>query len=72
VLANEFINVFNANGGALPPVDLGPVLGVTSATAGTVRADALRASSSGWVPFEFSMEAYADLLKAFPRLDEKP
>jgi lysophospholipase L1-like esterase len=72
VLANEFINVINANGGALPPVDLGPVLGVTSATAGTVRADALRASSSEWVPFEFSMEAYADLLKAFPRLDEKP
>jgi lysophospholipase L1-like esterase len=72
VLANEFINVINASGGSLPPVDLGPVLGVTSATAGTVRADALRASSSEWVPFEFSMEAYADLLKAFPRLDERP
>jgi lysophospholipase L1-like esterase len=72
VLANEFIRVINASGGSLPAVDLGPVLGVTSASAGTVRADALRASTREWVPFEFSMEAYADLLKAFPRLDEKP
>ena len=72
VLANEFIRVINARGGSLPPVDLGPVLGVTSGTAGEVRAGALRPSSSEWVPFEFSMEAYADLLKAFPRVDEKP
>jgi hypothetical protein len=72
VVANEFIRVINASGGALPPVDLGPVMGVTSATSSTVRADTLRASTSEWVPFEFSMEAYADLLKAFPRVDEKP
>jgi lysophospholipase L1-like esterase len=72
VLANEFIRVINASGGSLPPVDLGPVLGVTSGTAGDVRAGALRPSSSEWVPFEFSAEAYLDLLKAFPRLDEKP
>ena len=72
VVANEFIRVINASGGALPPVDLGAVMGVTSAAAGTVRADALRASSSEWVPFEFSLEAYQALLEAFPRLDEKP
>jgi hypothetical protein len=72
VLANEFIRVINASGGTLPPVDLGPVMGVTSAAAGTVRADGLRASSGEWVPFEFSLEAYEDLLKAFPRLDENP
>jgi len=72
VLANEFIRVINASGGSLPPVDLGPVLGVTSGTAGDVRAGALRPSSSEWVPFEFSAEAYLDLLKAFPRVDEKP
>jgi lysophospholipase L1-like esterase len=65
VVANEFIRVINANGGSLPPVDLGAVLGVTSA-------DAARASArlpSPWVPFEFSAEAYADLLSAFPTLD---
>jgi hypothetical protein len=45
---------------------------VTSGAAGDVRAGALRPSSSEWVPFEFSAEAYLDLLKAFPRLDEKP
>ena len=72
VVANEFIGVINANGGALPLVDLGAVMGVSGAAAGTVRADAVRPSSSEWVPFEFSMEAYADLLKAFPRLDERP
>ncbi|HET6899540.1 MAG TPA: SGNH/GDSL hydrolase family protein [Vicinamibacteria bacterium] len=71
VLANEFIRVINASGGTLPPVDLGPVLGVTTA-GGDVHAGALRPSSSAWVPFEYSLEAYADLLKAFPRVDEKP
>ena len=72
IVANEFIRVINASGGAVPPVDLGAVLGVTSGAAGDVRAGALRPSSSEWVPFEFSAEAYLDLLKAFPRLDEKP
>jgi hypothetical protein len=70
VVANEFINVINAHGGSLPPVDLGPVIGVTSAEAG-VRASALRPSTSRWVPFEFGREAYANLLAAFPRLDER-
>jgi lysophospholipase L1-like esterase len=72
IVANEFIRVINASGGALPPVDLGAVLGVTSGAAGDVRAGALRPSSNEWVPFEFSAEAYLDLLKAFPRLDERP
>jgi hypothetical protein len=72
IVANEFIRVINAGGGSVPPVDLGAVLGVTSGAAGDVRAQALRPSSSAWVPFEFSAEAYAALLEAFPRLDEKP
>ena len=72
VLANEFIRVINANGGTLPLVDLGPVLGVTSGAAGEVKAGALRPSSSAWVPFEYSLEAYEALLEAFPRVDGKP
>jgi lysophospholipase L1-like esterase len=71
LMANEFIGVINANGGSLPPVDLGAVLGVTGAAAGGVRASALRPSSSDWVPFEFSLDAYANLLEAFPRLDRR-
>ena len=69
LMANEFIGVINANGGSLPPVDLGAVLGVTGAAAGG--APARRPSSSDWVPFEFSMDAYANLLEAFPRLDRR-
>ena len=69
VVANEFIRVINANGGSLPAVDLGAVLGVTGAATSGVRASALHPSSSEWIPFEFSADAYADLLEAFPRLD---
>lgn len=69
IVANEFIRVINASGGSLPPVDLGAVMGVTGADAGGARASALRPSSSRWVPFEFSADAYADLLSAFPTLD---
>jgi lysophospholipase L1-like esterase len=72
VVANEFIRVINANGGTLPPVDLGAVMGVSSAATGEVRAGGLRASEGAWIPFEFSMEAYAALLEAFPRLDDQP
>jgi lysophospholipase L1-like esterase len=71
LVANEFIRVINANGGSLPPVDLGAVLGVTGASAGGVSASAQRPSSSDGVPFEFSMDAYASLLEAFPRLDRQ-
>ncbi len=71
LMANEFIRVINASGGSLPPVDLGAVLGVTGASAGGVSASAQRPSSSEGVPFEFSMDAYANLLEAFPRLDQR-
>jgi lysophospholipase L1-like esterase len=71
IVANEFIRVINGSGGSLPLVDLGAVLGVTGADAGDARASALRPSSSRWVPFEFSAEAYADLLSAFPALDQR-
>ncbi len=71
LMANEFIRVINASGGSLPPVDLGAVLGVTGASAGGVSASAQRPSSSEAVPFEFSMDAYANLLEAFPRLDRR-
>jgi lysophospholipase L1-like esterase len=71
LMANEFIRVINASGGSLPPVDLGAVLGVTGAAAGGVSASAQRPSPSEWVPFEFSMDAYANLLEAFPRLDRR-
>jgi hypothetical protein len=64
--------VINAKGGTLPPVDLGAVMGVSSAATGEVRAGGLRASEGAWIPFEFSMEAYAALLEAFPRLDDQP
>jgi len=71
LVANEFIRVINANGGSLSPVDLGAVLGVTGASTGGVSASAQRPSSSEGVPFEFSMDAYANLLEAFPRLDRR-
>jgi lysophospholipase L1-like esterase len=71
LVANEFIRVINASGGSLPPVDVGAVLGVTAASAGGVSASAQRPSSSDGVPFEFSMDAYASLLEAFPRLDRR-
>ena len=47
------------------------MLGVTSGAAGEVRAGALRPSSSAWVPFEYTLEAYEALLEAFPRVDGK-
>jgi len=71
LMANEFIRVINASGGSLPPVDLGAVLGVTAASAGGVSASAQRPSSSEGIPFELSMDAYANLLEAFPRLDRR-
>jgi lysophospholipase L1-like esterase len=68
LVANEWIRVINEQGGALPPVDLGEALGVAAADGGAA-SSALRASSSRWVPFELSPDAYADLLAAFPRVD---
>jgi lysophospholipase L1-like esterase len=72
IVANEFIRVINANGGALPLVDLGAVLGIAGAATGDVRAGARRPSEGAWIPFEFSAEAYAEMLDAFPRLDDRP
>jgi len=63
VLANEWIRVINAAGGSLPSVDLGAVLGVTTADTGTARSSAARSAVA------FSREAYEDLLALFPTLD---
>jgi lysophospholipase L1-like esterase len=67
VVANEWIRVINASGGSLPPVNLGEVLGVAGSAA--VTDPGVSASSGRSLPFEFTAEAYADLLAAFPRLD---
>jgi lysophospholipase L1-like esterase len=63
VVANEWIRVINANGGNLPEIDLGPVLGV-----------AHRVERSGLArpaQAEFTADAYRDLLAAFPTLDRR-
>ncbi|HUG52257.1 MAG TPA: hypothetical protein VMR21_01590, partial [Vicinamibacteria bacterium] len=72
VVANEWIRVINQSGGSLPFVNLGEVLGVTAPPVGETSGGALRASASPWVPFELTAEAYAGMLAAFPRLDERP
>lgn len=59
VLANEWIRVINANGGSLPPVDLGPYFGVSAARA--------RAPQPAGV--EFSTEAQQMLEAVFSRVD---
>lgn len=56
VVANEWIGLINASGGRVPLVDLGPFLGVAPPGGG----------ASGLEP-----RAYAALLRAFPRLDER-
>jgi lysophospholipase L1-like esterase len=60
VVANEWIRVINENGGDLPPVNLGPFLGVAATAAGAT-------SRPVWA--EFTPEAQAALLAMFPRLD---
>jgi len=69
LLANEWIAAINASGAAtLPVVDLAPFLGLaTSATAGQTgfRAQAVRAPAE----FEFTAEAYEQVLRLFPLLD---
>ena len=56
--ANEWIRVINENGGRLPPVDLGPFMGLS-----------FRGPARGAPLVEFTEEAYQALLAAFPRLD---
>jgi lysophospholipase L1-like esterase len=62
ISANEWIRLMNANGANLPEVDLMPFSGVSAQVT----------RSSATVPhtaWEFSPEAYAALLAAFPPLD---
>jgi hypothetical protein len=63
VVANDWIQAVNSIGGNLPELDLSPFMGVTSASAKSVKS-ALPAA-------EFTPEAYAGLLAAFPRLDQR-
>jgi lysophospholipase L1-like esterase len=63
LVANEWIEVINANGGALPLVDLGPYLGVTAAPAASSRRE------NPYRAFEFTPEAYNGLLAAFPEVN---
>jgi len=56
ILANEWIGVINQSGGNLPLLSLGHFMGLTAQ------------SHAGGV--EFSQEAYEQLLRLFPRLDE--
>jgi lysophospholipase L1-like esterase len=60
VLANEWIKVINANGGSLPYVNLGPYLGVGAASTGRKA-----------IPFDFTTQAYEELLRAFPPVGRK-
>jgi hypothetical protein len=62
VVANEFINVINANGGSLPHVDLSPFLGTRLAARGSL-------SAGPQALPEFSREAYEQLLAVFPSLE---
>lgn len=56
IMANEWIDVINQAGGNLPLLNLGQFMGLTAQ------------SHAGGV--EFSREAYEQLLRLFPRLDE--
>jgi lysophospholipase L1-like esterase len=60
VVANEWISAINANGGAVPLIDLAPYMGFGLASA----AERSAAARPTW--FEFTPEAYASLLEAYP------
>jgi lysophospholipase L1-like esterase len=71
VIANEWIRFINSRGGQLPEVNLGPYLGVGSATAGraTALSDAHVTVAGGRAPWTaFTAEAYDALRAAFPLL----
>ena len=71
VIANEWIRFINSRGGQLTEVNLGPYLGVGSATAGsaTARAGAHITVAGGRAPWTaFTAEAYDALRAAFPLL----
>jgi hypothetical protein len=61
IVANEWINVINAHGGSVPPVNLGPYLGVGVQSV----------SRSRTVPFTFTEAAYQELLRVFPEVTRK-
>lgn len=66
IVANEWIDVINANGGTLPLVDLGPFLGLTPRAArGDVATLSSLTGDAGPLP-EFSEEAWEQLKAAFP------
>jgi lysophospholipase L1-like esterase len=68
ITANEWIRVMNANGAALPEVDLLPYTGISvpGTTRSLAETSAVTLAPTAW---EFSPEAYATLLAAFPTLD---
>jgi lysophospholipase L1-like esterase len=61
IVANEWIRLLNANGGSLPEVDLLPFTGISAPVS--------RSSVVPHTAWEFTAEAYATLLAAFPPLD---
>jgi hypothetical protein len=69
--ANEWIRVMNANGAALPEVDLLPYTGISAPGTNSTPRTLTGTSPAGLVPaaWEFSPEAYATLLATFPLLD---
>ena len=79
ILANEWIALINKSGGKLPPVNLGPYFGLASSGNGEGRVMAAAGHSpvvaswatAGLPRFEFSAEAYQNLVALFPRLDRR-
>jgi hypothetical protein len=69
LLANEWIAAINASGAATVPVlDLAPFMGLTasaSARSSALSAHAVRAQPE----FEFTAEAYEQVLRLFPLMD---
>jgi hypothetical protein len=69
VVATEWIKAINATGGKLAEIDLGPFMGLTASA--QTGGGAVALSTPEQIPMEFTPEAQAALLAAFPRLDER-
>jgi lysophospholipase L1-like esterase len=65
ITANEWIRLLNANGAALPEVDLLPFVGLATNVSASARRKALPAA------WEFPQETQDALSAVFPRLDER-
>jgi lysophospholipase L1-like esterase len=65
LVTNEWIRLINANGGSLPPLDLGPFI----FRSGRRVAAASYVGGPPAAGFELSREAYQQLLAFFPRVD---